>query len=141
MRVIGNKNKWVITKMKIKEIYNKEVDWNYIKSIKYGKIEQYDRHKTEIGNLAGYVREKRCLDCKTKTIKYNRCKRCYYKRKGWDLSRLLDKQKEGNKRISTATDERLEILRDSGGSFRSDSEGEFAFPASITERLKHSERD
>jgi len=50
-------------------------------------------------------------------------------------SYLLDKRKEGNKSISTTTDERLEILRDSGGSFRSDS-GNY-----VTERLKHSGRN
>ena len=104
-----------------KKTFNK-VDWDYIKTLKYGNIVEYtpQNNKSQIGNLAGYVREKRCIDCKQKTIKFNRCKECYYKFRGWNYSHLLDKQKEGSNVISTTANEGLEILTDSSRSFRSD---------------------
>ena len=120
------KNKILCKKNRVKclKISNK-VDWNYIKTLKYGNIAEYTSQNRESqlkisNNLAGYVREKRCIDCKQKTIKFNRCKECYYKFRGWTYSHLLDKQKEGSNVISTTANEGLEILTDSSRSFRSD---------------------
>ena len=97
--------------------------------------------KKGISGLCGYVKNKKCIDCKKPTIKFNRCKKCYYKHRGWDYSHLLDKQKEGSNVISIVANEGIEILTDSHESFRSDSERKIKFPTSVTERLKHSERN
>ena len=90
--------------------------------------------------LCSYVKNKECIDCKKPTIKFNRCRECYYIHMGWDKSRLLGKRKqevEMSQLIPSARMKELaKILTDSAESFSSDGRGDFKFPISVTEKVR-----
>lgn len=103
---------------------HKKLDWGYINQLKYPS------KKAEAKGLCSYVKEKKCLVCKTKTIKFNRCKSCYYKMKGWTLQDKGKREPMVTPDVRMKEPEKMIMLTDSTSSIRS-------IPPQSWDALKH----